>query len=137
MKTIYLAGMMDFDIKETALWREKAWLALGDAFRVLNPYRGKTSASSDFSAAGITLRDYRDIMAADIVLAHLGAFGSAKGPLGTICELAWAWEKKIPVIAITDTAPDHITEHPFVQTFVTQSFKSSDEAIAFIRRYFA
>ena len=53
------------------------------------------------TARDIILRDYNDVLAADIVLVNLNTFGCPRPLLGTIFELAWVWQLYSVVILMS------------------------------------
>ncbi len=149
MTTIYLAGLISTEKPESINWRGVArlWLrrlALDEDKEVLilDPMRGKhdlKDATPDkgltdprFTSTDIILRDYSDVMHADIVLANLNDFGSDRPLVGTLMELAWAWEHRKIVIAVCDDKEQLMHSHPFVRSAVSHWFNGLEEACRFI-----
>lgn len=148
-KRIYLAGLISTDQPESFSWRKEfseklleTWTGRAH-FEVLDPTRQKDSedllygglVTRNMNCRAVVLRDYNDIRVSDILVAHLGNFGGSRDPLGTVCEMAWAWEKRIPVLAITDTASFVMRHHPFVREFATEEFENVDSAVRYILKF--
>lgn len=49
---------------------------------------------------GIMTRDYNDCTRADVVIINL--WGAKHVSIGTVMEMAWAWDRRIPIIAIME-----------------------------------
>lgn len=146
-KTIYLAGLISTDYPESLLWRIEVTPVLeAHEFDVLSPMRGKEKLILQSPDGGITdpnltskdiiLRDYHDVVSSDVILMHLENFGSPRPLLGTICELAWAWEMKKPIVAITHPDNKLMLNHPFVKEAVSHYFNTTEEAIEFVAHHF-
>lgn len=146
-KTVYLAGLISTDYPDSLLWRiEVAPILEAHEFDVLSPMRGKERLALESMDGGLTdpnltsrdiiLRDYHDVVESDVILMHLESFGSPRPLLGTICELAWAWEMKKPIIAIVDPDNKLMLNHPFVKEAVSHYFHSTEDAIEFIAHHF-
>ena len=144
MKTIYLAGLIATDHLETFEWRKEALLELRDLFDVLSPLRGKEQLSTDDGGVtsnmhtnrDIILRDYNDIVKSDVVLVNLETYGSKRALLGTIYELAWAWHRRLPVVAIAAEDNYLMRRHPFVEQTVCHYHLTVKSACRFINEYF-
>ena len=70
------------------------------------------------------------------MLTHLETFGSARPLVGTIAELAWAWDQRTPVVAICAKDNYLMRKHPFISEFVSMYVETEEEAIEFLRRYY-
>jgi len=133
---VYLAGFMSGDkLKETTEWRKairthyavKAWTDL----IWLDPYNGKDIGTitkdglkSSVPAHAIVHRDYACVRDADIIVANMDTFGSTRPLTGTMCELAWAWQLRKPIILIT--TDKNYTCHPFMTYFASWIVDSVD-----------
>jgi nucleoside 2-deoxyribosyltransferase len=145
-KVCYLAGLISTDFPQSISWRLAAESALHEHATVLSPMRGKDDlfcTSQDggltdpsLTAGDIVLRDYNDIQTADIVLVNLDDFGSPRAPMGTLCELAWAWERRIPIIAVASPDNTLMRNHPFLKAMVTRYFEDLDSAVAHVLSYY-
>lgn len=153
MKTVYLAGLISTEHPESLAWRDvarrKLWDYAGDLGKdvvVLSPLRGKADLEGATSDGGIThpattakdvmYRDRADILRADIILVNLNDWGSERPMVGTMFELAWAWDHKKPVVAVVDDNNYLMKSHPFVVEAVTHYFEDLDSACKFVARYF-
>jgi len=146
MKSIYLAGLISTEKQESLTWRRAArrkfFNDYEDKLVILDPMRGKWDLEQQsqnggltdpaFTSTDIIRRDYGDVSQADIILVNLNDFGSSRPLVGTIMELAWAWEQKKLVIAIAGPNVTWLRDHPFVKECVSHWFSSVDAAIEFI-----
>lgn len=153
--TVYLAGMINTEFPETLSWRLRAAEALEESFRVLDPLRGMNGLCCSSNDTGITtdsasnasvlLRDYNDLRQSNVMLANLNTYGSARPMVGTLVELGWAWQLKIPVVAICDMNHENdfrshaylMRRHPFIQQFVAQYFANEVDAVEFVKAWYA
>jgi nucleoside 2-deoxyribosyltransferase len=144
---VYLAGLISTDFPLSLEWRPIAAAQLEAAgFAVRSPLAGKGNlkcvttdggiTSTVTSNRSITLRDYRDVSECDIILAHLGLFLSKRPLVGTIAELAWAWQLRKPVIAVAADDDYLMRKHPFISEFVSQYVSTESEACEFITDYY-
>ena len=69
------------------------------------------------------------------MLTHLESFGSPRPLLGTIAELAWAWDQRTPVVGIAAEGNYLARKHPFMAEFVSHFVANEEEALEFLRRY--
>ena len=90
----------------------------------LDPLNGKELNSIDAQGLksacpvnSIVHRDYMSVSQADIIVANMDTFGEQRPLTGTICELAWAWDKHKPIIMITNEAK--YKDHPFLSYFAS------------------
>jgi nucleoside 2-deoxyribosyltransferase len=132
---VYLAGPitgLTFDGAQD--WRNEAAKALNsDKVETLTPLRGKSHLRADgvlhngakpyskgaadviTSSKGITRRDMYDTTRASCVLANLSK--TDKVSIGTVMELAWAYNHQIPLVLVMDK--DNIHDHAMVQECAT------------------
>ena len=94
-------------------------------------------STPDQNSKSIILRDYNDIVQADVMLANLDLWGSTRPLTGTLMELAWAWQMKMPVVAVCHKEDTFMRHHPFIQECVSHYCETVEEAIDFIGRYYA
>jgi len=138
---IYLAGYIS---KEKALecmeWRARIknfynmkpkWHG---AIEFVDPMNGESVASlgkegltSSFPPHAIVHRDRSSVKEADLIIANVNTFGEERAPIGTICEMAWAFLYEKPIIMITED-PRYI-HHPFTSYFSSAIVKSVDELL--------
>jgi nucleoside 2-deoxyribosyltransferase len=143
---VYLAGLISTAVPESLQWRIDAETTLENAgFEVLSPMRGKDPArlAKDglvdpcLTSSDIVQRDYQDIARSTVVLAHLETFEGTRPLLGTIAELAWCWQLRIPVVGMVARENDYILNHPFTKEFVSHFFHDEDDAVDFIIDYYS
>lgn len=127
MKRIYLSGPMSgLTERAAADWRRFVTLDLQEmGMHAINPMRGErfapgpiTSAKSAFKSCShydVTARDLHDVQKADAVLINLA--GSQEVSIGTIMELAWAYQARVPVVVVTGIGDvgKRIAEHTMVK----------------------
>ncbi len=144
---VYLAGLISTDRPQSLEWRDDAAFKLKAGWGIdsLSPLRGKDMTTSkdgglsaaDHNSKSIILRDYNDIRQADVMLANFNMWGSTRPMVGTLMELAWAWEQKMPVVAVCDKSDRLMRDHPFINECVSHYCETIEEAIEFIGRYHA
>jgi hypothetical protein len=78
-------------------------------------------------ANAIVHKDYRSVEICDLIVVNMDTFGQKRPLIGTICELAWAWDKHKPIIMVTDDY--NYREHPFFKSFVSWFIPTVDELI--------
>ncbi len=71
------------------------------------------------------LRDSFDVRTADALVVNLT--GAKKVSIGTVMEIAWAWEKRTPVIAIVEEGNIH--EHSMLYEAIGWRVTTLDEAM--------
>lgn len=147
-RIVYLAGLIATEFPESLNWRTRIAPLLVDAgFEVRTPLFGKQNLHTDTLDGGITstsasskdiiLRDRRDVRECSVMLTHLELFGSPRPLLGTIAELAWAWDQKTPVVGIAADNNYLVRKHPFMVEFISHYVRDEEEAVDFLRRYHA
>ncbi|KKL99948.1 hypothetical protein LCGC14_1809300 [marine sediment metagenome] len=143
-QVVYLAGFISTEHPETFEWRNRVGFTLQQVhgFQTLSPLRGKAEltrtstdggiSSTEHTPHDIILRDFGDIARSDLVLVNLNTYGSTRPLVGTIFELAWAWEHRKPVIAFCEADNYLMRKHPFVQESVAHYFEAEQEAVKYI-----
>jgi nucleoside 2-deoxyribosyltransferase len=123
-----------------AYYVETIALLRGFGFEVLFPMCGKNYLRSEtvFKSEGyvqplstnraIVGRDRWMVKQSDIVLANLS--GSRQVSIGTVCELAWAFDAGKHVLVVMELGNVH--EHAFVLEFADAIFETVDEALAYL-----
>lgn len=140
---VYLAGYIQHDvIDQCRAWRQKVmdyyrdWKGTGKPYPIswLDPMNGeegtvldKHGFHSSVTAHAVIHRDYTSVLKADLVVANLDTFGCTRAPIGTISEIAWAWDHRKPIIVISGE-PTY-SEHPFISYFSSWTVKSVDELL--------
>ena len=148
--SIYLSGHINIDLPATLEWRPyvEETLAPRTDVKCLNPMRGKqpvagdtTYAIGDRTSSDTILRDFHDVVRrADVVLLNLSSYGSALPSVGTIYELAWAWEHKVPVVAFKgDESSEAYYDptHQFLAETITHLSRNLNSALEHIITYYA
>lgn len=146
---VYLAGLISTEYPESINWRRRAHISFGpysDYVEVIDPLRDKenlTNLTEDggltmtgLTASDIMLRDYHDVMRSDVILVNLYSYGSPRPPMGTLCELAWAWQAHIPIVGIAAENNYVMRHHPFLAVMVNHYFKNPSYACDFIADYY-
>jgi nucleoside 2-deoxyribosyltransferase len=75
---------------------------------------------------GIMTRDYFDCMRADILIVNF--LGAERASIGTAMEVAWAYTKHTPVIAIMEEK-GNIHDHSMIREAIGYRVKTLEEAI--------
>jgi nucleoside 2-deoxyribosyltransferase len=75
----------------------------------------------------IVHKDYYCVKNSDLIICNMDTFGENRPLVGTIYELAWAYEFRKIVIMITDNQV--YEQHPFLTNTVSWYVKSVDELI--------
>ena len=124
---VYLAGFIQGNkIIECTSWRKEivGYYHLNPDISFLDPFSGKDLSSisgdglnSSTPRNAIVHRDYAAVTSSDLIVANMNTFGESRPPIGTICELAWAWDKKIPIVLISEDK--NYLNHPFVSYFTS------------------
>ncbi len=135
MKTVYLAGpIAGLTYAGATDWRHYAQNALWAPFgttgiKALSPMRGKDylakrpgrldADKTDYSAfgplstpRGIMCRDHYDATRCDVMLVNL--LGAEKVSIGTVMEMAWAYERKTPVVCVIEDSGNPHDGHPML-----------------------
>lgn len=135
---VYLAGPITGLTYDGAQdWREKfASKVNSDKIECLTPLRGKAYLkdagvlhSGTYDGAlttgkGITRRDFFDCTRASVVLVNLK--DAAKVSIGTVMEIAWAFQKQIPVVLVME--PGNVHTHIMIEEAATYTVKNLEEA---------
>jgi hypothetical protein len=88
------------------------------------------------------MRDLNDMqrikISGGIVLMNLSTTAEGRKPIGTLFELMWCWDNRIPVIAVMgrDCDPGY-RNHPWIKTMVSYEATSVTDALNLIEEYFA
>jgi nucleoside 2-deoxyribosyltransferase len=140
---IYLAGYIQGKVIEECIsWRKKLrqhydnWKGENKRYPInwIDPLNGENfleispdGLKGSLPPHTIVHKDYKSIEICDLVIVNMDTFEQQRPLIGTICELAWAWDKHKPIIMITD---DHIYKnHPFLEYFTSWYVSSVDELI--------
>lgn len=142
MKKIYLAGpITGLTYDEATMWRNAVKNELIE-YQCFSPLRAKWYLAKNFelpaisksdkplsTAKGILCRDYFDCNTADIIIVNF--LNAKRISIGTVAEIAWAWQARKPIIAIME--PGNVHEHDFLVEMIPYIVKSVPEAIQLAR----
>jgi len=141
MFSVYLAGYMnEKKLKDCLVWRKKIishynnWKGI-EKYPIcwLDPFNGELKEmhmeglKGNIPENSILHRDYKAVVSADLVVANLNTFNAKRPLVGTICEIAWAWEKHTPIVVISKEK--HFTEHPFIKNFASWIVSDVEELL--------
>lgn len=152
-KKIYLAGpITGKSWGESENWRDRFKQALKDTaphIQGFSPLREKGFLTKEkaigdhyentlFSTQrAIMSRDFFDCSTADAVVANLT--GATIVSIGTVMEMAWAFQRRIPLIIISemeDGKPKNIHNHSMLREAANWWVGSEEEALEVIRALF-
>lgn len=129
---VYLSGPMGgCKFKEMSEWRQYTTTKLDSpTLKCISPTR---SFAEDFipkeSDKWINRRDYNDCVRSQAVLVNF--LGMKHLSIGTIMEIAWAYQKQIPIVCVCEAdGPQH---HPMLKDSITHEVSTLDEGIAAIK----
>lgn len=138
MKTIvYLAGACECETKEVRSgWRKECEELLagdvGSGFSVFNPL-----AFFDYdclrhqSESEVFRFEHRAVVQkANVVLVNLT---NIRRSVGTICELAWAYDHDVPIVAFGST----LDLHPWILTMCDRIVSNLEGAVEYIKEYYS
>ncbi|MCK9429010.1 MAG: hypothetical protein M0R17_03230 [Candidatus Omnitrophica bacterium] len=137
---IYLAGIIsEKEIDLCRAWRSQIidhysnWKNSGKNYGdvcFLNPLNGEDNISgltSNIPPSAIFIKDYNAIRISNLFIVNMDNFGSDRVNVGTILEIAFAYEAKLPILMIT--TDDMHKQHPFLSTMVNCYFTSVEELL--------
>jgi nucleoside 2-deoxyribosyltransferase len=144
MSKIYLAGpIAGLTFDDADEWRIRARAELAKAnIDGMSPLRGKsylrnlgalTAVCVDEGKAGllslprsIMTRDYYDATSCDVMLVNL--LGATRISIGTMMEVAWAYQKRTPVVCCMEDGNVH--EHAMLHEAIGFRVQTLEEGIA-------
>jgi len=151
---VYLSGTMDEDKVEHREWRRKATKLLGEhGIITRSPYRGRDKSKivkmdnyhyivtdapvNNRLSNMLVARDLKDVQDCDMLLVNLRETKGGRPSIGTISELAWAYEHHKPVVCVVDkeTSDSHYYKHPFVHQFISQWVSNVEDGVSVIVNY--
>lgn len=142
---VYLSGPISgLRFGECTDWREYASRAFPPHIQGISPMRGKRFlenagiieggyAEDPLSTSrGINTRDRFDTLRSDVILVNLlgqtGDNPSARVSIGTVMEVAWAYDHNIPVICAMEPE-GNVHDHPMLNDSTSFRVYGLDEAI--------
>ncbi len=140
MSKLYLAGPISgLTHAECVGWRNEAAAKLEPhGITCFSPMRGKDYLSAEerieqsypehalSTDRGIMTRDHTDVITADALLENLP--GVKRITVGTVMELAWAWDRHIPVVVMMEREGNP-HDHPMVREAIGWRVETLDEAV--------
>ena len=140
---VYLAGPISGLTYDGAQdWRDQVRQELDSSnIETLTPMRGKTFLKEEgviTSAAyenviatskGVTRRDFFDCTRASCVFVNL--LGAKRVSIGTVMEIAWAYQAKIPTVVLMEKGNIH--EHIMIEEACHYVVDSVDKGVALVR----
>lgn len=141
---IYLSGpICGLTFSESTEWRNDVREQLEDYAEIMDPMRdvmtatpeevifdgGESRSTADSVMStdrGIVRRDYTDTVTSTILFVNL--LGAEKASIGTVVEIAWAYEKRIPIVAVMEEKGNP-HDHPFIRDMVDYRVDSIERAV--------
>ena len=119
-RNIYLAGKIKLGHGATGYRATIAPILRKFGIRSLDPLRGKYTMKSwqSLSSNEVVVRDLQDIERAHVLLAVMMKYEDSS--FGTPCEVMYAWERRIPVILITDEK--YLADHFWTKSLCSNIF---------------
>lgn len=141
--SVYLAGpIKGLKYDDAVTWRLHAIARLRDVgIDAFSPMRGKDylasdknidSSDSNYSAfplsvpPAVVCRDFHDCTTRDALLVYL--IGAKAVSIGTVCEIAWAHQARIPIVLIMEKSGNP-HEHMFIRQLCNFQVEDLDEGI--------
>ena len=153
MNKIYLAGpITSCSFQGANDWREGVKQELknefGDKIKVLSPMRGKhyLKDCKEISATGneklgiisggpaILARDYSDATTSDMILVNL--LGAEKVSIGSMFEIAWAYQNHIPVVLVIEDDTQNIHSHSMFFAMCGYRVNNLHDALIIVKSFF-
>lgn len=144
MSKVYLAGAISgLSHRECVEWRDYATVKLSQAgITAFSPMRHKEYLATEVKIEGsypqyalstdraIMSRDHNDVVTSDAVLVNLLSLGRVT--IGTVMEIAWAFERRIPVVAVMEPH-GNLHDHPMIREALAIRVPTLNEGIACVR----
>ena len=143
--SVYLAGpITGCTCRGCTGWREYAQAALDSkTTKCKSPMRAKNFWAPDelvdnagllnpmASDRGIMCRDHNDCVNASVLLVN---FRDAEmTSIGTVMEIAWAYERRVPVVAVLPLDRPNVHSHGMIDQAIDYITSDLDEAIEIVR----
>lgn len=141
---VYLAGPIEGqEYTAATYWRDDAAQALREHNIIgLSPMRGKhllpnvisknyrdyADKGAFYTAKAIMTRDYNDVARSSALLVNL--LGLTTSTKGTIMELAWAWQLRIPAVVVMEANGNPHDNHPMLEEAMPFRFDNIEDGIA-------
>lgn len=131
-RSVYLSGPMGgCSFKEMTEWRTYVAERLNsDTLKCTLPTRSFTEAAAPKETdKWINRRDYFDCVQSQCILVNFQGMKTIS--IGTVMEIAWAYQKQIHIICVCD--PDGPQNHPMLKDSITHEVYTLDEGIAAVK----
>jgi len=144
--SVYLAGSIGgISYGEATEWRDQAFTALAKVgITAYSPMRAKSFLKNEKSltwmmdhwenpmatSKGIMSRDHNDCVTADVLLVNL--LGQTRGSLGTVMEIAWAFDRRIPVVMVAEPDNTHVL-HPMLIEAINFRVDNLEDGIEIVK----
>ena len=127
---VYLSGsMQDIDKNESAKWRSFVKKKLKDCASCFDPWDHFDFQMVDLSDREVMNYDLYQLRRSDLVICNINYTRS----LGTMSELAIAYDRRIPILAI-NTSGELL--HPWLATMPEKIFASWDDLIEYVKLHY-
>ncbi len=144
MARVYLAGPISgLTHADGVAWRQQVTEALTPSgITCFSPMRGKEYLKAHdviedsypqyvlSTDKGIMRRDHNDVVTADALLVNL--LGCKRVTIGTVMEIAWAFDRQIPVVAVMEDK-GNCHEHAMIREAIGWRVQTLAEGVACIR----
>ncbi len=143
MNLVYLAGpITGCTYGDCTDWRDLVSARLDCAStKCLSPMRGKAFLQDETSVGnnypnplacprGIMTRDHWDATRCTVLLVNL--LGATRVSIGTVMEIAWAWDHGIPVVAVMER-DGNPHDHAMIQEAIGFRVETLDEGIQVVK----
>ena len=145
MSKIYLAGpIANISYRDATDWRTDIAQAFNHfGIETLSPMRGhlhlttvtrmsQTLDGEEYrtplrTAKGIMIRDYTDVSSSNLIFVNF--LGADRVSMGTVMEIGWAYEKRIPIVAVMEPDGSNPHEHGMVNEAIGFKVPSLAEAV--------
>lgn len=129
---VYLSGPMGgCSFEEMASWRQFVRTRLdSNTLRCIDPTRSFTPTTVPYETdKWINRRDYSDCVRSQCVLVNF--LGMKHLSIGTVMEIAWAYQKQIPVVCVCDF--DGPQKHPMLRDSIIHEVRTLEEGVAAVK----
>jgi hypothetical protein len=138
--TVYTSGPISgLTFNDCTSWREYVARAFPPHIQAVSPLRAKQflkevgtiNKSYEISALsksrGINTRDHFDVLRSTVMLVNL--LDATSVSIGTVGEMAWAWDHQIPIVCAIESDGSNVHEHPMLNEWIDYRVPTLDEAI--------
>lgn len=148
----YLSGpIAGLTYDQVVSWRELLRTKVDSSINLISPMRGKQHLSdveifhqviADNKSGhnvmdngkAIFSRDYFDVQNCDVLL--FNALGATEKSIGSICEVAWAFQMRKPIVFAIDNNKDNPHNHDFLHTMANYTVDNIEDAAYVVNSIF-